>query len=161
MIKILVTGSFEGSVQILYGETGVGAEAWPPLLCVDFREATLNEGSKMKMLRLVPLRYGPVKLENGEVIHWEQQWGTDKLKFLPADVELDFETDFWWPFGNPINKLRCEKAWNKLSKADRSECVVGVRGYLWHLSQNQWKAKMNPATWFRDRCWKTNWYNVA
>ena len=164
MKRILVTGNFKGSVTILYGEPGVAERSAPPLLCVDFREAALNDVGKSKMLNLVPVRYGPVLWEKEpgqvETVAWKDQWQTDKLIFTEADVELDFENDFWWPFNNPINRLRCEKAWGNLTKADRAECVAALGGYLRHLGRCQWKNKMNPQTWFRDKCWKTNWDNL-
>jgi len=153
MKKILVTGDkFTGSMEVLYGDNladGGGA----PLLVVDLRGAAMSDLQKQYVVSCVPVRYGA---------GFEQNWGpmTGKVKFATGDVELDFEQDFWWPFDNPINKKRCLKAWDNLSKADRHLCVGGLAGYLRHLSRCQWKSKMNPETWFKNRCWETNWDNV-
>jgi len=154
MKKILVTGDkFSGAMELTYGEPGVGAESSAPLLVVDLRGACLDDRQKQFVVSCVPVRYGA---------GFEQGWGpmTGKVKFAEGEVELDFENDFWWPFGQPINKARCLKAWGNLSKAERQRCISALPAYLRHLSRCQWKSKMNPETWFKNKCWETNWDSI-
>jgi len=151
MKKILVTGAkFTGSMELLYGEqTNEGA----PLLMVDVRGATMSDLQKQYVVSCVPVRYGA---------GFEQNWGpmNGKVKFTEGDIELDFENDFWWPYGLPINKKRCLKYWGNMSKVKRARCCVGLLGYLRHLVRLGWKNKMNPETWLKDECWETNWDEV-
>ncbi len=131
MKKILITGSFEGAVNLTYGESGVGIDAFPPLLHVDFSAAKINDTQKLWLMGRIPARYGPVvrqTLDSEETIGFEQAF-TDKLKVIVEDMELDFEQDFWWPYGKLINKKRVLAIWDKMSKTNRVLAVVRLAAY--------------------------------
>ena len=146
MRKILITGGFSGVIELRYGMMGNG------LAVVDFSGAELSLEQRNWMLKNIPVVYG----EGFEAAFA----GAKNLKFVTADVELEFEADFWEPYGMPINKKRVEARWNKMSMVDRAAAVNGLRGYLWHLSQQQWKNKANPDTYLKNRFWETDWYNL-
>lgn len=146
MRKILITGGFSGVIELRYSLMGNHISA------VDFSGAELTAAQRDWMLKHIPVVYG----EGFESCFA----GAKNLKFVAADVELEFEADFWEPYGLPINKKRVETRWNRLNKVDRAGAVNGLRGYLWHLSQLQWKNKTNPDTYLKNRYWETDWYNI-
>jgi len=163
MKKILVTGAFEGSVTVLYGEAGVGADAYPPLLCVDLREAVLNDERKRFIVNRVPVRYGPAKWEKegGEVVMvpWKDIWGTDKLVFTEMDIELDFEADFWKPYGHKINKDRCLKEWKVMTVPERAMAVTRLHAYLRYLSRKG-TGKADPENYLKKKYYKNDYDNL-
>ncbi len=154
MKRILVTSKdtvkgFVGAVQLVYGLPSLGHRR--PLEAVDFREANLTQEQKEWFMSHIPRGYGT---------GFAQEWGVTKLNIIETELEYDFDTDFWIPFDNKVNRERCLKCWNNLSKADRAACVQGLGGYFRHLSRNQWKTKMNPHTWLTNKHWQTNWDNL-
>ena len=156
MKKVFVTDRratpFEGVVILIYGEAGMGPEAFPPLLDIDFRQALMKDDEKYRLLQLAPLRISP---------GYEQQWGTDKLQIVVQDYELDFEKDFFKPYGKPVNKARCLLLWQKLSAPKRALAVAGLAQYLWYLGQKQWREKADPESYLRKKMWETNWREVS
>jgi hypothetical protein len=163
MKKIIITGDFEGSVTVLYGEPGVGAEAWPPLLDVDLRDAVLNDKRKKFIVSRVPVRYGPARWEQdgGEVVMvpWKEQWGPAPLVFTEMDVELDFEEDFWKPYGKKVNKDRCQKEWEKLTVPERAMAVTRLHAYLRYLSRTG-IAKADPENYLKKKYFKNDYDNL-
>jgi hypothetical protein len=151
MKKILATGPFEGEIVLVYGEPGVGAAAYPPLLLVDFKGVQLSDDRKLRILYTVPVRYDG---------NFGSAWGNAPLKFVEEDEEVDFETDFWKPFDNKTNKERAVRAWKATGKGDRILAVHSIAGYNSHLSQNQWKAKMSADRFLREKQYKTDWYSL-
>lgn len=153
MKKILVTSNdYLGEVTLIYGEPGVGADAWPALLSVEFNGATLNDHQKAYIKRMAPVRY------DGNFL---QAWGTDKLRFLESELEVDFEKDFWTPYGLKLNKDRALIQWDKLSQANKIQAVHSLKGYLWHLQQYQWKNKMLADRYLKEKQWKNDWYSIS
>jgi hypothetical protein len=146
MRKILITGGFSGVIELTYDSIGNG------LCCLDFRGAELSLNQRNWMLKNIPVIYG----EGFEACFA----GAKNLKFTTSDVQVEFEADFWEPYGMPINRKRVEKRWSNMSNAARTAAVNGLRGYLWHLSQVQWKTKANPDTYLKDKFWETDWYNL-
>lgn len=162
MIKILITAStFTGSVELVYGEYGIGAEAFPPLLVVDFSGAQLDDKQKHFISRTAPVRYGSMKYEEQEYT-WLEQWGKAALAltFTTMDVELEFERDFWIPFDNKQNRVRAEPLWDKHSKANHALIVAGMRKYLRYLQRVGYRGKMLPDKFIKDRHWQTDWDNL-
>jgi hypothetical protein len=151
MKKVLVTGSFEGAVVLLYGESGVGTDAWPPLLSVDLGQAVLKEHQKRIVLNRVPLHYGP---------GFEAEWGNAPLQFVCEDYEVDFERDFFVPYGKPVNKARCLKWWANMSVAKRQMAVMRMGGYDRHLARNLWKTRADPENWLKKEMYATDWDKV-
>lgn len=96
MKKILVTGPFEGAVELVYGEEGVGGgpgepmtaqNMLAPLLSVDFGQVVVNDDRKIRLLGCIPMRYGPWTDGKGNEFSYEQafpqKWG---LKVIVENV---------------------------------------------------------------------------
>ena len=150
MKKILVTGPFEGSAVLLYGDGGMGAEAHPPLVMVDFREAFLTDVRKKVILQRVPLRYG------GDFL---TSWDGVPVKFTDVEVELDFEQDFWKPYNKKVNKILCEPLWAKLTLAERSLLCAAVGPYNRYLIRKGIE-KLDPVNFMKRKCWKNDYDNI-
>lgn len=150
MKKILVTGGFEGSVTILYGEAGVGAEAWPALLGVEFGSAVLRDEQKAYLLRVIPVRYGA---------GFAQAFNTDKLRFHEEDKELDWQEDFYKPYNKKVNPDRVLKEWNKLTKAYQALAVLRRTAYDRYLMRSG-IAKADPENYLRKRYFLNDYDNL-
>jgi len=155
MKKILVTSpgekGFEGAVTLMYGEEGVGAESWPPLLSIDLQGANLSDTRKRYILAHVPERYGP---------GFEQCWGAAPLQFITEDFELDFERDFFVPYGKPVNKKRCVTLWGNMSRPKKALAVSRIAPYNRHLDRNQWKSKADPETFLKKEMYLNDYDNI-
>jgi hypothetical protein len=149
MKKILITGSFEGSVGLVYGEDGIGADTYPPLLEVDFSGAVITDVQKDYLMNRIPARYGP---------GFEQAF-TTKLKVIMEEMEPDFEADFFKPYGKAINKARCEKEWNRMGVADRGLTVARLPAYLRYLARTG-VAKADPENYLKKKYYKNDYDNL-
>jgi hypothetical protein len=158
MKKILITGSFEGAVNLTYGESGVGVETFPPLLHVDLSGAVLEDRQKVWLLRTIPPRYGPIDVGGGELIGFEQVF-TTKLKVIVEDAEVDFERDFWTPYGKKLNRERCLKVWLKMSKTDRILAVVRLSAYLRYLGRTA-VGKADPENYLAKKYYRNDYDNL-
>ncbi len=157
MIKILITtkpdsqAPITGSVVALYGEPGVCENALRPLINVDFKGAILTDRQKEFIIQRLPLRF-----DTG----YKDAWGTDRLSIIIEEYPVEFEADFWKPYGNKVNKERCMKIWDKMKPNVRTEAVNGLSAYLRHLARLQWKNQANPQTYLTEKYWKTDWDNL-
>lgn len=154
MKKILVTGeSFTGTVTVMYGDSGMGADIWPPIVSVDLAGAMLGDKQKAFLLSHAPLHYGP---------GFEQEWGVEpgKLHFVTEDYELDFERDFFVPYCKPVNKARCLKLWANMSIAKRHMAVGRRPAYDRHLERNQWKSKADPETYLKKEMYLNDYDKI-
>lgn len=167
MIKILITaGSIQGSVELVYGEHGMGAETYPPLLSIDFSGAQLTDKQKAFIGATAPVRYGVATAEVDGVLQeftWLDQWGkaAQALRFTEMEEEPDFDRDFWTPYDNKQNRPRSEKEWKKTGKVDRVLVVAGVRKYLRYLVRVGYRSKMLPDRFLREKHWQTDWDNLT
>ncbi len=155
MIRILVTApdgqtGFSGSIELVYGMMATGG-AGRPLLRVDMSAAAINDRQREYILAKVPRYYGE---------GFEQQWGTDKLRFAEGDIEYDFDSDFWVPYDKKVNRIRCVKLWSKMSKADRAMAVIGLAAYFRYLVRTGYRAKKDPENYLKNRMWETDWDNL-
>jgi hypothetical protein len=161
MKKILITGPFEGAVQLLYGVPGIGADAWPPLLNVDFSGAVLKHESKAWLMGRIPIVYGPVLMgegENAREVGFEQAF-TTKLKVVVADAVLDFDEDFWHPYDKKRNRDRSLIQWNKLAVAERGLAVARLGAYLRYV-QRTGIAKADPENYLKKKYFKDDYDNL-
>ena len=150
MKKILITGTFEGSVTLLYGEPGVGADAWPPLLAVEFGNAVLNDMQKAYLLKVSPVRYGA---------GFEQAFNSNKLRFHESDRELDWEEDFYKPYGKKVNPDRVLKEWKKLTKAYQSLAVFRRPAYDRYLVR-EGTGKADPENYLKKKLFLNDYDNL-
>ena len=153
MKKILVTGSFEGAVVVMYGEPGIGVDALPGLMGVELSGACLTDKQKEYLMNCIPLRYGP---------GYEGEWGvmTGRVQIVTEDYELEFERDFFEPYGKPVNKARCLKWWGNMNRAKWARAVAGIGPYKRFLGRNQWRTKADPETYLKKEMYLTNWDNM-
>lgn len=156
MIKITITSKdvttgFTGAVEVLYGPMLVG-EGCRVIEVVDFRGAQMSMHQVVYLMNRLPRTYG------GDFL---AALGTDKLNVVESSVEMDFERDFWLPFGMKVHKdVVYKQYWLKMTEPDRVLCCHGMMAYLRHLSKYPWKSKMLPKTWFKNKAWQTDWDNV-
>ena len=156
MIKVTVTSKdtvtgFEGAVELVYGPMVTGT-TMRLLQMVDMRSAQLREDQMNWIMNKAPRIYG-----DGYVA----AWNTPKLNIVESELVMDFERDFWVPYGMKVHKdVVYKQYWLKMTEPDRVLCCHGMMAYLRHLSKYPWKSKMLPKTWFKNMAWQTDWDNV-
>lgn len=142
MKKILITSAnFSGEIQVVYGEDLL-------LMTIDFSYADCS-----------PEQISWTKLRVPAVLDAQFQdafAGAKSINIVMEGYEVTFEM-FWQAYGEKINKIRCEKRWEKLSKADRQKAFAGVAKYLKHLAKNSWQNKANPDTYLMNKYWLNEW----
>jgi hypothetical protein len=116
---------------------------------VDFGGAVINDQQKEYLMNRIPTRYGA---------GFEQAFPT-KLKVVAADVELDFDSDFWIPYGKPINRKRCEKEWEKLGQAKRGLAAARLGAYLRYLARTG-IGKADPENYFKKAYYNNDYDNL-
>ena len=160
MTKILITGGFEGAVELIYGEqgTGMGREYYAPLLEVRFGNAVLEDKQKRYLMRCIPERYGPWVDGNGVEQGFEQAFPA-KVKLVTEDVELDFERDFWEPYNFKMHKERAIKEWGQLTTVELPLAVARIRPYLRWLSRTG-IAKAEAYNWLKKKYFKNDYDNL-
>lgn len=156
MKRVIVTSKdpegkgFTGAIELIYGELIVGT-AYRPLLLLDMRGANLNDRQLNWVVDYVPRYYDG---------NFKAMWGTANLNITDADVEYDFEADFWKPYDNKQNKDRALKAWERLSQPQRAAVVAGMHAYLRYLQRVGYRAKMAADRFIRERHYLTDWDNL-
>ena len=152
MKKLIITSTFEGSVVATYGESGVGANMYPPLLKVEFGGAVLSDEQKSYILSRMPMRVMP---------GLDQAFPTAKIHTVLVEEELDFERDFWIPYAHKVNKERAIKEWKRLSEEDRGLAVAGLGAYFRHLKNSSYnRAKAGADKYLREKYWRSEWDKV-
>lgn len=71
------------------------------------------------------------------------------FKVEKSIADLSFEA-FWNLWGLKIKKEHSEKAWNKLSEADKIKCFLSLKKYESHLKQTG-QAKAHLVTWLNQK----------
>jgi hypothetical protein len=140
---IITSEQFVGEVRVLYGEQN-------ELLKIDFTQGDLTPSQKHKLkTRVAPLF---------ESIEKQVEYFDSKtVRIVLGDHQVDFERDFWQPYGKKINKARCLKDWDKLSKADKLAAVNGLKTYKNHLKLNTWKNQADPENYLKRQMWQNEW----
>lgn len=152
MQKVIVTSAtkFEGAFEIIYGDAGMGDNAFPPLLKVDFGTATLKDGQKTTLMKCIPPRLAP----------GFEGFFPPELRFAYAAQEVTFD-EFWKEYNLKLNKIRCEKLWGRLNKTERELAFSALAAYGRYLSRNSsWLAKMNPETYLVKKCWQNDYDKI-
>ena len=150
---VITSGLFTGTVVAIYGEAGVGEQAQPPLLYVDFNESEADDKAKKYLMKNIPIRYGG---------GYEQQFGDYSAHFtvIVQEEELDFKRDFWNVYGKKVNPDRCMKEWGKMKPNERVLAVGMLPRYLRHLARLGWKPKADPESYLKKKYWNTNWDEI-
>lgn len=156
MKKVIVTSKdpegrgFTGAIELIYGELIVGT-AYRPLLLLDMRGANLNDRQLNWVVDYVPRYYDG---------NFKAMWGTAKLNITDADVEYDFEEDFWKVYDNKQNKVRAEKLWDNLSREKRALLIKGMHAYLRYIQHVGYRAKMGADRFIREKQYLSDWDNL-
>lgn len=146
MKKFLITSeNYHGEIAVLYKEK----EDFHQLMMIDFLQADLNDEQVTYFNHKIP----------SKVKHWDEvlaAFGSTKLVFTSSNFQVSFEA-FWRKYDRKINKIRCEKIWEKMSLAARADAYVGLTKYLHHLQLNAWKSRADPETYLKNRYWENEW----
>lgn len=67
------------------------------------------------------------------------------------DVMREFEIAFWNPYGKKINRFKCLKIWNQLSKEAKEKIKCHVPEYV--LSTPNLSFRKNPLTYLNNESW--------
>lgn len=117
------------------------------LLHIDFIKAELTNEQVDFFKSKLPVYYS----EN-----FGGAFGASNLTIVQEGFKVTFEQ--WWNrYGVKRNRIRCEKAWNKLSEADQVNAYFKLGPYERHLQLNAWKTKAEPDTYLRSRYWDNDW----
>lgn len=81
-----------------------------------------------------------------------------KMEVVPEDLSFDA---FWNTYGKKANRHRCEPLWNKLSDADRIECLSSIKPYEGYLKRVSWRAKLDPENYLKKEAFRNNWNQLT
>lgn len=121
------------------GEVELGYDAKGRLILWHIR-AELNDKSYLKLLRNIPTEESNVDAYKSRGF---------MVRLIPPD--LSFER-FYTEFGNPKSKLKAEKLWDKMSKADKMAAILAIPTYLKSLQKSA-LTQAYPDTWLRNKRW--------
>ncbi|QKX04866.1 hypothetical protein HN014_08030 [Aquimarina sp. TRL1] len=83
-----------------------------------------------------------------------KKWKSIKnFEIIIGAPDLSFQT-FWNVYGYKIKKVVSERAWKKLSKADRLNALKGVKKYNNFLYRKPGREKANAATYLNQKYWE-------
>ncbi|MBS4064199.1 MAG: hypothetical protein KGZ74_06540 [Chitinophagaceae bacterium] len=81
-----------------------------------------------------------------------------KMEVVPEDLSFDA---FWNAYGKKANRHRCEPLWNKLSDADRIECLSSIKPYDSYLKRVNYRAKLDPENYLKKEAFRNNWNQLT
>lgn len=145
MKKIIITSdNFGGEVYAVYDLEG-------QLISIDFAASNLTAAQKDWIKVHLPVAGGD------HLAYIKDCFGGAKsVRILMEGYEVTFDM-FWQAYGEKVNRIRCEKRWDKLSKADRQKAFSGLAAYQRHLARNNWQNKANPDTYLMNKYWENEW----
>lgn len=146
MEKIIISSdNFGGEVYALYG---VGGE----LLSLEFGSAALSDVQKSWLKAHIPVNITTMGLAEIRACFE----GAKSVRINKEACEVTFDL-FWAAYGEKVNRLRCEKRWERLGKAERQRAYAGVKVYFRYLARNSWQNKANPDTYLMNKYWENEW----
>ena len=142
MKRIIITSTkFQGEVICIYAETLL-------LVSIDFLNTDLSAEQRAWFKGRIPAKL---------FAEFHQCFQGVPVDVVMEGYEITFEM-FWEAYNEKINRERCLKRWNGMSKADRQKAYAGVAAYDRHLARQSWgKNKANPDTYLRDKYWNNEW----
>lgn len=81
------------------------------------------------------------------------------FEIFKEEFELTFE-NFYNLFGNKVGKMESKRAWEKLSKKDKINAIIGIKHYDNYLKRNPKYSKTYPATYLNKRRWESDYKNL-
>lgn len=141
MRKFNITSTkFTGAAELVYDESGL-------LKIIDMSATNMNPEQVHAFKGMMPLT----------IKHLEAGTGiTNTMTVIEADFVVSFEM-FWSKYDKKINRKRCVDLWNKLSKPDQVAAWAGIEQYLKYLKKEEWRKKLDPENYLRNRCWENEW----
>jgi hypothetical protein len=77
-----------------------------------------------------------------------------RYEVLPTDLSFDA---FWAAYAYKVGeKPKCAARWNKMSDADRLDCLNSIKQYDKFL-QRKGTAKKYPESYLNNRFWESDW----
>ena len=80
-----------------------------------------------------------------------------KVELIPAD--LSFEK-FWNAYNKKLNRKRSLPLWNKMSDADKVECLMSIKSYDSYLKRVK-RGKLDPENYLKRESWTNNWNQIT
>ena len=141
MKRFIVTSpKFQGSAEIHYNVNGV--------LCkIDLNNCTMEERVVHHFKAAIPTSL--TLLMNGNAF-------SSETSIVEAEYEITFDM-FWNAYDKKINRIRCEKLWNQLSKINQIQSLNGIAAYDRFLKKKDWRSKADPETYLRNQMWNNEW----
>jgi hypothetical protein len=81
------------------------------------------------------------------LIDWEKLYPPTKVEILLPDLSFEH---FWKLYDLKVKKEASEKAWNKLSEADKIKCFLRLKRYNQNLATTR-QAKAHLVTWINQK----------
>lgn len=156
----MLTGKYEGAVELLYGEegTGMGREYFAPLMNINLASAVLTDKQKAYLLRCIPERLGPWVDAEGNERGYNQAY-PESVKVLVEDKELDFEEDIWKPYDFKMHKERAILWWGKQTKPEQALASARIYPYLRYLSRTG-IGKAELYNWLKKKYFNNDYDNL-
>jgi len=78
-----------------------------------------------------------------------QSYNTTNLPINNIKIDSDFEK-FWNAYGKKVDRVKCEKAWNKLKKQEIDKILETINRYVG--ANPDIKYRKNPLTYLNGKC---------
>lgn len=115
-------------------------------------EGTLNE---RQVRWLFDYRHFPY--QEHMISAWEKMITNFEIhKDLP---DLTFEA-FWEAYDQKVKKVMAEKAWEKMTPADRIKAFIGIKGYNNYLQRKNGIQKAHASTYLNQRYFEDEWHKA-
>lgn len=128
----IITGKKQGQITIKFDING-------NLIHFDYDGELLSD-VQTKWL------YPRIPLNESKMSEW---YKVKEFVVQKGEPDLSFET-FWTIWNLKVKKENSEKAWNKLSKADKIKCFLNHKKYQEHLNRTG-QAKAHLVTWLNQK----------
>lgn len=152
MQKVILTSElFEGAIELTYADVGVGEEFYGALQKVDLTNARLSDKQRQFLVAKIPDRLYK---------DFTERWGSSTLKITYVAEKVDFERDFWTPYGKKEHKPRAMKQWERLSEVNKQRVVASLPAYDRYLNRNPWRNKILAHNYIFNKLYETNWDEI-
>lgn len=136
----MTSQAFAGEAKAIYGEDH-------KLILIDLQGCDMDERQIEYFKRNIPVWQLP---------DMSKAFPESKLTIIEESYQVTFE-EFWSAYKVKHNRLRAEKLWNKLSKADQAKAFSRLKAYDRYLQINNWRNKAEPDTYLKNRYWENEW----
>lgn len=141
MKRVIYTSAhFTGDIEFRFGSGD--------RLCYFEIRAELTDDQHGHVLNMLPLCFDDLR-------HF-QKHASGKLDVIMEKVTFEM---FWNYYGKKVNRLRCEKLWDKITEGQQRLCYSSLRSYLNCLERTR-RYKQDPETYLRNQNWNTNWDQI-